>query len=339
MHDLLVDLANLARDERLGGVDTADWARVDRVLSHWRAHLNPHSNWLLVADDNLARDFGTAEARDRWTQLVRSGELISAPDADPVLLERARTTGASVLSHDGFVGHRRRHSWIQGDAEHFFRWRVDQGDQLAIVLEPMRVVGDYTMTRAAEKDERKARGFGTRDLVDGPLAQMYRCVNPTCRASADDLLQVMPVRVSGRVACPECRRPVVARGPRPPGRRLKLLLHEQELDVVQLADGQQLVLGRGPGPARWDVALLGADTSKISRDHVRLSIRGGQVVAEDLNSTNGTGLARWSPSRRAWEPAQKLLDPTTLLARDRLELPGSLVVQQSGLRYVVPDVQ
>jgi two-component system response regulator AtoC len=67
------------------------------------------------------------------------------------------------------------------------------------------------------------------------------------------------------------------------GRRVSLLIYSRDgVQVVQLAEGQSLVIGRSP-PA--DVAIR---DSSLSRQHAAIELKDGEVWVEDLQSTNGT---------------------------------------------------
>jgi DNA-binding NtrC family response regulator len=65
-------------------------------------------------------------------------------------------------------------------------------------------------------------------------------------------------------------------------RFLIILYREQESRVLELAEGKEIVVGRG------DEVELTIEDSKISRRHARLWREGNKVFMEDLGSTNGT---------------------------------------------------
>ena len=66
-------------------------------------------------------------------------------------------------------------------------------------------------------------------------------------------------------------------------RRVSLLIYSRDgVQVVQLSEGQSLVVGRSP-PA--DVTIR---DSSLSRQHASIEIKDGEVFVEDLQSTNGT---------------------------------------------------
>jgi len=66
-------------------------------------------------------------------------------------------------------------------------------------------------------------------------------------------------------------------------RRVSLLIYSRDgVQVIQLAEGQSLVIGRSP-PA--DVTIR---DSSLSRQHANIELTDGEVWVEDLQSTNGT---------------------------------------------------
>ncbi|MFH1486806.1 MAG: sigma 54-interacting transcriptional regulator, partial [Chloroflexota bacterium] len=63
---------------------------------------------------------------------------------------------------------------------------------------------------------------------------------------------------------------------------LIILYHEQKSRVLELADGEEIIIGRGD-----EVGLTIAD-SKISNQHTKMWREGHKIFVEDLGSTNGT---------------------------------------------------
>jgi hypothetical protein len=332
MFDLIIDVANACRDERLGGSGTS-WDRFDRVMSAWRQFVNPHSCPLLVADDNLARDFRDRASRERWAAQVRGGTMLTTPHADSVILDTARSTGAAVLSRDGFVAHRRVHSWIQGDSEHFWRWTVDRDGRVEIRLEPMGVRNDYSITRAVERGDLKRLGLEDAELREAVLARVYKCDNLVCPLSVS-VMSELPAVSQGRPICPSCRRPLRDRGPRPPGRRLKFLIGGQEVGSEVLGDGELVTLGTAPSSATTiDVSEFG-EAGRINHSHLKLSVLGGQIVVEPMAGSPAQ-VQRWRDRR--WQAPEELAGSTTLLHRDRVILPSEFTIEQSAREYVVSD--
>ena len=225
--DLLVDLSNVCRDKDLGGRAAASWERYTLVLAAWREQVNKDSVVLAIADNNLFGLLVTMQDKSAFVAAQGRGDVITAPDADPVILDKARETGAAVLSHDGFVGHRRRHGWIQGDAEHFWSWSALPGGRVRIQRRDMRVRSDYTLTSAAERDERKAKNLLYTDGVP-LLERVWVCRRPSCPRSEEEPLTVPPLLWHGRALCPDCRYEVEDIGEREPGRLMKVKFGDEE---------------------------------------------------------------------------------------------------------------
>lgn len=64
---------------------------------------------------------------------------------------------------------------------------------------------------------------------------------------------------------------------------LKALNGEEFVEIAELKDGQAMILGRN-----FDADIAVAGDPKISGNHLKMVIQGGQVQIEDLQSTNGT---------------------------------------------------
>ena len=334
MRDLLVDLSNACRDDRLGGKETADWHRLDLLIGVWKRDINPDTDFYFVADNNLARYFRNKGDRDRWQQLTASDTLKSVEHADTEILRLAFETGASVLSCDKFDAHRRQFPWVNDDQQHFWEWSANPQQGVVIRRRSMGHLPAADLTRAEEKSTLKALGLSDEDPL---LNRLWRCCKPGCKYSDRQAVTRVPAKSQDRAICPLCHTPLIDLGERPRARRLKLVNAESRLvDTKGLADGQNVTVGRGEGVNVWDVSLAGP-CDGVSRKHARLDVRAGQVVVTDLGSTNGTWVANWNPAVRTWLEPVKVECATTLRARDRIELPNGLWIEQSGARYVVPE--
>jgi hypothetical protein len=331
--DLLVDVSNVCKDEYLGGAHVS-WARLDKLMNAWRKQVNPDSRPLYVADDSLSREMRDPQSRERWGRMIRSGDLVSVPDADELILRLAAETGAAVLARDAYLGHRRRHTWVQGDDEHFWRWEVDDSGDIAIILEPMTVAGDYTMTSAMDKDTRKRLGY-RRSEHEVLLQFVYRCANPICVLSSSPVIPIMPAIVNDAAVCPECRRPLRSRGPRPAARRLKLMVAGKEAAEEILEEEDVLVVGRSSAPGCWDIAAVIDAHLRLPNNLIRLRLRGGQVVAEPIAEEQVVAWQRFDPGKQLYETPRALDTSQTLLARDRLLISATVRIEQSARSYVV----
>ena len=84
------------------------------------------------------------------------------------------------------------------------------------------------------------------------------------------------------------------------------------LSALALGDQSGAILGRSPDKADFVI-----DHESISRAHVRLTVSGGDLYAEDLNTLNGTRI-----NGHALDPGE----PMVLQSNDQLEL-GPVVFQ------------
>jgi hypothetical protein len=154
----------------------------------------------------------------------------------------------------------------------------------------------------------------------------------------------LPPTAGGGPACPQCGRSVVAGaafcetcgavlgGPAaPPPFRVE----QQTVQAVQpslLTEPSRLVIKTGPNPGEafdllQEVMSIGRESnndiilkdSGISRNHARISRKGGVFVLEDLGSANGTFVNQ-----------QRLTAPRTLVAGDEIGLGTNVAVIFQG---------
>jgi hypothetical protein len=112
----------------------------------------------------------------------------------------------------------------------------------------------------------------------------------------------------------------------------------REVVSVQLNDhamrivlGDEAVIGR--------VGALAIASSAVSRRHVAVARRGGDVVVRDLGSRNGTqlrGLALAGEVTVGDGIEVRLGKEVPLVVRPATELPGAVAIEVGGARYVAP---
>lgn len=94
---------------------------------------------------------------------------------------------------------------------------------------------------------------------------------------------VVPRRVPGDAALRVADRILAAAEGRPAARRSRAVVAGPGFRV-ELADGEELIIGRGDaGDGRVRLA-----SGEVSRSHLSVALSGGRLVAVDLHSTNGT---------------------------------------------------
>jgi hypothetical protein len=334
--DLVVDVANVSREERLGGKYRPSWRALVEIVTAWGDRFGT-PRVVLACDRGL--DFG--EHQDEFEQLARWGAaarpwplvLTGLHDADPVILKIAAETGASVLSRDRFLDHRRDHPWIGGTADRVFSWQVADTGRVEIVARRMLVTGEFTMSEAEQARADKRRGLRD-DVLDEALRWHFRCTTDGCvlRERFPARLRDLPIARNGRLICPQCKRPVQRLERRRVSRAVKLSAGSRAVRVGVEA-GDSIVVGRDERGLANRVLSPG-DLRKISSRHLRISFDGKDVVVTDLGSTNGTVIETWSARDRERRAAVDLRagDPVVLRPNDHVTLAGVVQVALSGHR-------
>jgi hypothetical protein len=111
-------------------------------------------------------------------------------------------------------------------------------------------------------------------------------------------------------------------------------------DVVAVRiDGHELTLVLGDEVIVGRVAAVAVASAAVSRQHVAVARRGDQVVVRDLGSRNGTllrGLALAGEAVVGDAIEVRLGKEVPLVVRPSHELPGAVVLEVGGARYVAP---
>jgi hypothetical protein len=338
--ELLVDLSNVLRDDRLGGpADSAAWSRLDVLADAWERWPSkfdrPHVR--LVADSSLRQQL-SSEDRRRLKDAEAAGWAETHDYADEPLLDLAESAGCLVLTRDQFLGHRRQRPWIE-TSNQFLTWHVDE----AVTLEAADLAGrtGYSLSRAEEADDLKAHHLRP-DTSKGAalLTGVYRCENESCvrRAFTPAGADVAPFAgPRGEALCAGCKQALSLVGRRSEVAvvRLSAASDPKWTERIPLAAGGALVLGRASSSLSLKSMLSDDALRRISREHLSLAFNGRRLVALDLSSTNGTTVQVWDWTGRQHGAASPLPPHHALTVgpRDRLILGGALVVERSGRRY------
>lgn len=336
----IVDLSNVCCSEKLGGSGHAPkWSCFARIRSAWETFAGDGPLLLAVADANLR--YRLSE-RDR-TLLVKAGRAgavreVPSP-ADDVILDLAERTGALVISADNFVDYRHSHPWIQGNQDGFLGWTVDSDRVVSLVRRDMGVRSSFSISRAEERGEMKARHIATPDAARF-LEREYRCnSNRMCfqRVLSPDRLLVLPViDDEGAVTCPGCGDPLEDVGPRQPAVELKVRSGSKTVARIRLAEGDSVTLGRdSESVVDLSRILEGDELLKVSRQHIRISLEDGKVWVTDLASTNGTSMGRTDDAQSTGKAPHRLSahERSALAGRDRVVLAGVVDIERSGQRF------
>ena len=285
---VIIDLSSVVRlDQR------NDWRNVERVVKAWREQEDPNAVFYGIADNSLwyqMDDYGKSRLND-WK---RRRCARSVPWADPEILELAETCpDATVITTDLFRDHRRDHPWLQGSTR--LMRPVISAQTVTFGQLDLPPIPDYEVSWRAEEADLKPKGITTPEARQALLDE-WACTNPNCILGSVTVIDADPAYKDGRVCCPECF--AVARnvGARENTRQVVVLLGDDEVDRIPIAEGTSLVVGRGRGEARYDVRLILDDgrSRLVSRDHLSLTNQSGRLLVEELGSRNGTTLIRAS---------------------------------------------
>jgi FHA domain-containing protein len=266
----VLDLAEIVRLVDLDGNSgkRASLLRLGHVLDAFSQHLAEDGVAVfVVVDRSLLSDLDlTSNERMVVRRWADDGLVEVLPgDATDRVLEVAEVLGVPVLSRNPFHEYADRYPWLP-------RGLLAPG-----------VGGLSTMLE------------GTPGPPGTPvLTRLWRCPEPVCAGFGVPSGGQPPPRVRAAVAtCPRHEVRLVDAGGRPPARVLALRVDGAVRGRFAVREAAPVMVGRspaadGPGSVVELGPLLGEEAMRwISRNHLRLELRGEAVVVTDT-STNGT---------------------------------------------------
>ena len=302
------------------------WGWVDATVKAWREQRDPKARFYGVADNSLwyRLDDSGRRSLSNWK---RKRMARSVSWADPEVLELATEFDtASVLTTDLYRDHRREFPWLQGTDR---VWKpVPSNGTIAFEQLDYTAIAAEEVSWRIEEADLTPKGFRTPEARDA-LRYEWRCTAAACQWSAKAVIEEDPAFRDGQVVCPGCLTPARQLGLRESTKEIVLLLGDDEVDRLPLAERSELTVGRGRDAGRYDVreVLDDADANKISRDHLKLSNNGGRIFVEELGSKNGTQILRPDGAAAPLQvDVQQILAPTEQLALAG----GSLNIRLSG---------
>lgn len=330
---VIIDLSPVVRR---GGRN--DWRHVEMVVRAWREQKDPGAVFYGIADNSL-RHHMDGYGNQRLEEWKRRGCARSVPYADSEVLELAEANPeAVIITTDLFRDHRRTFPWLQGSTR--LLQPVISGPNVTFIELDFSPIPHYEVSWRAEEADLKPKGLTTPQARQALLDE-WACTDSTCVWAAAPVIDDDPRYEDGRVCCPECRTPARRVGARENTREVVVLLGDDEVDRIPIAEGTSLFVGRGRGEDRYDVRTLLDDrhSSLVSRDHLCLSNRSGRLIVEELGSRNGTALIRKGGNESRLQPGVlQTLEPADRisLARDALQIRPSGRKRARG-RYA-PDL-
>ena len=267
------------------------WAWVDAAVKAWRERRDPRAQFYGVADNSLYYKLDET-GRRRLSDWKRKRMARSVSWADPEVLELAtQFRSASVLTTDLYRDHRREFTWLQG-TDRIWKPVVRDGTLEFERLDYSPIPAEEVSWRIEEADL-TPKGFKTPEARDA-LRYEWACTNGACHWSSKDVIEEDPAFQDGQVVCPGCSTPAKRLEFRELTREIVLLLDEDEVDRLPLAERSELTVGRGRDISRYDVreVLEERVAGRVSRDHLKVTNRGGRIFVEELGSKNGTEIVR-----------------------------------------------
>lgn len=302
------------------------WAWVEDVARTWREQHDPDARFYGVADNSLYYRLDEAGRRG-LSDWKRKRAARSVSWADPEILELAtQFESAQVVTTDLFRDHRRDFPWLQGTDR---IWTpVVQGDRMRFDRLDYSPIPAEEVSWRVEEADLTPKGFRSPEAREA-LRHEWACTSNACPWSTKALIEEDPAFRAGDVVCPSCSKPAKRLGFRESTQEIVLLLDEDEVDRIPLAERSELIVGRGRDVNRYDVReVLGNPTAaRVSRDHLRLVNRSGRIFVEELGSRNGTEIVREDGALAHVQPGVQ----QALARAERLALAGGVLnIRLSG---------
>jgi hypothetical protein len=313
----VVDLAEAIRYVDLDGGRPATMLRLGMVIDALGRQLAEENVPVYVVADRALLSEPDLSSNERMVlrRWADDGLVEVLPKAGERVLEVAEMIGLPVLSRSRFEAQHKRYPWL--------------ADEPARLLAPLPGTGGASLlARIAPVAGRRPPGPSKTGAA--LLARLWRCPDPDCGNFGPARVgrpggQPPPRLRSGVPVCPRHDARLADAGPRPPAEVLAVRVGGVIRQRFLVAADRPVVVGRAPAEER--AVMVGqwlTDEARrwISRSHVRLELRGQDLVARDI-STNGTAV-RQGGSMTDADRVLLTRDQTRVLAEtDVLELyPG-----------------
>ncbi len=358
--DAVIDVSNVCWSPYLPPVGRRrpQWERLHLVMAAWRALHGDDVRFHLVADDSLAR---AIDDDTELHELKASGDLVTVPVADAVLLPLARHQGLHVITRDHYIDHRHQHPWIEQSPQRFHGWDTVDGE-VRITLLGITAAAAQEVSMARERKDLKRTRLDPKNPVHRRILHTrWKCENTSCPQSAhwQGQLLVWPVVTpEGEAMCPSCDLPLAEIGPRQQIHEIVVAERATQAELMRfpLEADVPVIVGRGstikgvdlsmaaltfqPGMFQQPPSTVHHDAvRRVSRMHLLLRYEevtppNWRLAVIDLESTNGTEVERWAgqgflPSRPVPTDREMFLS-----GKDRLVLGGTVQLRLSGRRFV-----
>ena len=289
----VVDLSEIIRYADLDGGRPASMLRLGLVIDALGRHVAEENVpvYAVVPRGLLSDADLTSNERMVVRRWADDGVVEVLPQVDNRVFEVAELLGIPMITRTRAERFRDRHPWVEepgrilaavsGNGGTVLTARVGRGEAAA-VPEPSPV-GRKLLSRVWGCPESNCTAYGQGGDPDSPFADMRKTTSPVS--------QPPPALRAGVPTCPRHNARLRDAGPRPPVEVLSVRIDGIIRQRFVVSTENPVVVGRAPeGGGVMLGQWLTDDARKwISRGHVRIALRGGELSAQDV-STNGTGV-------------------------------------------------
>jgi hypothetical protein len=330
----VVDLSEIVRYADLDGGRPASMLRLGLVIDALGRHVSEENVpvYAVVPRGLLSDADLTSNERMVVRRWADDGVVEVVPQLDDRMLEVAELLGLPVLTRSRAEQFRDRRPWVEepgrllaavaGAAGPVLVARVGRGE-IPAVGEPSPM-GKKLLARVWSCPESNCNAFDSGGDPDSPFADMRKVTAPVA--------QPPPALRSGAPTCPRHGTRLRDAGARPEVEVLSVRIDGVVRQRFVVSADKPVVVGRAPeGGGVMLGQWLTEDARKwISRGHVRLTLRGGELTAQDV-STNGTGIRPGGSLDDDQRVTLNRDESRVLAANDVVELYGGVNVGRAKL--------
>ncbi|MEU4220109.1 FHA domain-containing protein [Actinoplanes sp. NPDC026623] len=330
----VVDLAEIVRYADLDGGRPASMLRLGLVIDALGRHVSEENVpvYAVVPRGLLSDADLTSNERMVVRRWADDGVVEVVPQLDDRVLEVAELLGLPVLTRTRAEQFRDRRPWVEepgrllaavaGASGPVLVARVGRGE-IPAVGEPSPM-GQKLLARVWSCPESNCNAFDSGGDPDSPFADMRKVTAPVA--------QPPPALRSGAPTCPRHGTRLRDAGARPAVEVLSVRIDGVVRQRFVVSQDKPVVVGRAPeGGGVMLGQWLTEDARKwISRGHVRLMLRGGELTAQDV-STNGTGIRPGGSLDDDQRVTLNRDETRVLAANDVVELYGGVNVGRAKL--------
>lgn len=290
----VVDLAEIVRYQDLDGGRPASMLRLGLVIDALGRHVAEENVpvYAVVPRGLLSDADLTSNERMVVRRWADDGVVEVVPQLDDRVLEVAELLGVPIITRNRADRFRDRRPWVDEPGRVLATVQGQGGPQLVAQVGRDQVaqaaerspMGQKLLSRVWGCPESNCSAYGSGGDPDSPFADMRKTTAPVS--------QPPPALRSGVPTCPRHGSRLRDAGPRPDVEVLSVRIDGVVRKRFVVSTEQPVVVGRAPegGGGVMLGQWLTEDARKwISRGHVRIALRSGELSVQDV-SMNGTGI-------------------------------------------------